>query len=1262
MVVAVGNRVLFYNAETGELIESLRGHKDAVLCVDYCYDGSRFASGGADNVVVIWKSTGAGMLKYTHTAPVQRVKWNPQTIQLASCSEIDFGLWTPDQNKVVKEKVASKVLSVSWSTDGTALALGMMSGVISIRNQQAEEVMRIEKKAPVWCLSYIPNYLTSKVQSNGQVIQNNDDLLIVGCWDKTLSFYKFAGNTSKLQAERQLRYYPCSIALAGQQGNKFNYLLVSGSNKKVTMYSRDGIRLADIISDTSWVWTSACNTHHDRVVAGSDAGQITAMQMTFDVVHALFKDRYAYRENLTEIIVHNLVTDRKVRIKCKDLIRRIALFKNKLAVQLTDRVCIYESNPDDFTDMHFRLRKERITISDKGCDSIGVTTQHLLFCKGDCVELYSFDGTRHRVWKLETAVSYMRVDGGPAGREGVLLGLESGAVLKVFVDNPFPIDMTKRPSAILGVDCSLYRTRVACVDSSNLLTVTDLKTQEVVFSFQDAVSCCFNSEVDGTLCFTSTAFVMYVVSGLSADEAGDGGGLSSVSGVRYSQLTGAQDKAKVTEPQEQHSPGLALGFQGQKIFCLNRGAISAVDVPQGANLQTALDQGDMKAAYSVACLGATEADWKLLSMRALRANALSVAKKAFARLKDTKFLNLIETIERDGDGAGAAAKTLADRKGARARGKTPAESAAAASTQAGQLDPTWLAEILAFEGHHHEAAKIYARAGRSDEAIRLFTDMRRWADAKLFAQSSGVMDVSSLTMAQAKWLQEINDWRGSAELYLSMGQGMLAATIVAEAAAAAEAGWQKTLIDVVRQSASSADSAEVLNFCGDVFIKHSEDELARETYQKVGNFTMLMTVLVNKQMWAEAAALADANEGKFDMSVFLPYAEYLVAQDRYEEAMKAFRKAGRGDLARAVLEELTFNAVSESRFKDAAYYYWMLSKEAEGGASAEYARKADLYFAFAGVHAYVTDPFTTHQPEALFQVSRFIINSLGSSEGGVPHGVSKAATLYTLAKQAMVLGTFKLARHAYDRLGKMVMPQTKRQEEVELDMLLVMAKPVRDDPDHLPVCYRCSSTNPLLNPLTNKLAKGDSCTNCGHPFVRSFTSFDVLPLVEFAPDPSISDDDAIELIRQQPGAGGATKSRGKSGSGWKEGKMDDADVMTLDDDDYLDKAAMGPGGMEKDSFTRALNLTLETQGAAYRPIALGANALANLKRSEVFVCRSTTKGQRATFYRNMLPDIAVAVSQPCNRFFHLEDFEFAYLSNKGCPYSRLKNVGEYGSL
>ena len=69
VIVAVGSRVLLYNAENGDLIDSLRGiincvhiarliniifhlfpiisagHKDTVNCVDFSSDGSKFASG-----------------------------------------------------------------------------------------------------------------------------------------------------------------------------------------------------------------------------------------------------------------------------------------------------------------------------------------------------------------------------------------------------------------------------------------------------------------------------------------------------------------------------------------------------------------------------------------------------------------------------------------------------------------------------------------------------------------------------------------------------------------------------------------------------------------------------------------------------------------------------------------------------------------------------------------------------------------------------------------------------------------------------------------------------------------------------------------------------------------------------------------------------------------------------------------------------------------------------------------------------------------
>jgi intraflagellar transport protein 122 len=186
-------------------------------------------------VVVIWKSSGQGLLKYNHSAPIQRVVYNPTMMILASCSDVsscdrhstssilssfvtigvvvllkvDFGLWTPDQKQVTKEKVPSRITAACWSADGSMLALGMLSGLISVRNQQAEEVLRFDRRAPVWSLVFIPDTtLPAAAGASGKgttigaapgTTQGggtdnsggpNKDLLVVGCWDRTYSLYK----------------------------------------------------------------------------------------------------------------------------------------------------------------------------------------------------------------------------------------------------------------------------------------------------------------------------------------------------------------------------------------------------------------------------------------------------------------------------------------------------------------------------------------------------------------------------------------------------------------------------------------------------------------------------------------------------------------------------------------------------------------------------------------------------------------------------------------------------------------------------------------------------------------------------------------------------------------------------------------------------------------------------------------------------------------------------------------------------------------
>lgn len=65
---------------------------------------------------------------------------------------------------------------------------------------------------------------------------------------------------------------------------------------------------------------------------GSNDGTVAFFELVFNVVHGLYKERYAFRDHMTDIIIHHLLTEKKVRIKCRDFVKKIAIYKNRLAV------------------------------------------------------------------------------------------------------------------------------------------------------------------------------------------------------------------------------------------------------------------------------------------------------------------------------------------------------------------------------------------------------------------------------------------------------------------------------------------------------------------------------------------------------------------------------------------------------------------------------------------------------------------------------------------------------------------------------------------------------------------------------------------------------------------------------------------------------------------------------------------------------------------------------------------------------------------
>ncbi|KFR02381.1 Intraflagellar transport protein 122, partial [Nipponia nippon] len=1141
-----------YDTSDGTLIQPLKGHKDTVYCVAYAKDGKRFASGSADKSVIIWTSKLEGILKYTHNDSIQCVSYNPLTHQLASCSSSDFGLWSPEQKSVSKHKTSSKITCCSWTNDGQYLALGMFNGIVSIRNKNGEEKVKIERtggaSSPIWSICWNPSR------------DERNDILAVADWGQRLSFYQLSGK--QIGKDRMLNFDPCCVSYF----TKGEYILLGGSDKQVSLFTKDGVRLGTIGEQSSWVWTCKVKPDSNYVAVGCQDGTISFYQLIFSTVHGLYKDRYAYRDSMTDVIVQHLITEQKVRIKGRELVKKIAIYKNRLAIQMPEKILIYELYSDDSSDMYYRV-KEKI-VKKFECNLLVVCSNHIILCQEKRLQCLSFSGIKEREWLMESLIRYIKVIGGPPGREGLLVGLKNGQILKIFVDNVFAIVLLKQSTAVRCLDMSASRNKLAVVDENDTCLVYDIHTKELLFQEPNANSVAWNTQCEDMLCFS-------------------GGGYLNI-------------KASNFPVHQQKLQGFVVGYNGSKIFCLHVFSMSAVEVPQSAPMYQYLERKMFKEAYQIACLGVTDTDWKELAMEALEGLEFETAKKAFTRVRDLRYLELISSIE--------------ERK---KRGENNNE--------------LFLADVYAYQGKFHEAAKLYKKSGHENLALNMYSDLRMFDYAKDFLGSGDPKDTKMLIKKQADWAKNINEPKAAVEMYLSAGEHMKAIEI------SGDHGWVDMLIEIARKLDKA--EREPLSKCAFYFKKLDNPGYAAETYMKVGDLKALVHLHVETHRWEEAFALSEKHP-EFKDDVYVPYAQWLAENDRFEEAQKAFHKAGRQSEAVRVLEQLTHNAVVESRFNDAAYYYWMLSMQCLDIAQENERQKtemlqkfhhfqhlAEVYHVYHSIQRYTEEPFSFHLPETLFNISRFLLHSLTKE---TPLGISKVNTLFALAKQSKALGAYKLARHAYDKLQGLQIP-ARFQKSIELGSLTIRSKPFHDSEELVPLCYRCSTNNPLLNNL------GNVCINCRQPFVFSASSYEVLHLVEFYLEDGITDEEAVALIDLE--APRLNKRENK----WQEMMKMHLDAQSLRLDDNTDIIE------DDDPFTA--KLSFEQGGSEFVPVIVNRAVLQSMSRRDVLIKR-WPKPLRWQYYRSLLPDASITMCPSCFQMFHTEDYELLILQHNCCPFCR----------
>ena len=108
---------------------------------------------------------------------------------------------------------------------------------------------------------------------------------------------------------------------------------------------------------------------------------------------------------------------------------------------------------------------------------------------------------------MEFPVRYIKVVGGPRGKEAILVGLKSGHVLQLFVDSSFPVQLIKQAHAVRYLDLSMHRQKLALIDDNSTLFVYELATAQLLLQEPNASSVAWNSCCEDMLAYSGNGHV-----------------------------------------------------------------------------------------------------------------------------------------------------------------------------------------------------------------------------------------------------------------------------------------------------------------------------------------------------------------------------------------------------------------------------------------------------------------------------------------------------------------------------------------------------------------------------------------------------------------------------------------------------------------------------------------------------------------------------------------------------------------------------------
>ncbi len=591
------------------------------------------------------------------------VAYSPVEDLLISCSSSDFGFWSPQDRSVIKYKVDSKILCASWRNDGLIIALGFYSGKISLYNVHGEEIGTINRRAPVWSLSW-NRYLSS---------DPTNDVLAVGSWDMTLSFYD--DFCRQLSEDQYLDYYPSSVTF---YGNSSDYVVVGGSSGNFCLLSREGIRLQNFgnSSRSNWIWDAKGFSEKQLIASVDSSGLVSCYFIDSDnPVKHQWKKVLAYRESGTCIAIHYFHHNYNTRIKCNGYIRALALLDDKIAVAVQEQILIY--------DIYSQCTLKHSIDTKLTIDFIRMTSNHLIASINNVLRVYdSTTGKVIKEWYLDSNITCIE-NLSTKGEERVLVGCQDGRILAFSIDSSFYASILRLSCQITSIDVSCKSRYIGIICDKSHLYIYDQMTKAYVQDVRGPHSIIFHDEIEYLYCTDSNE-------------------MSTIQDIHLQDFS--QEVAST-------SRGKIIKLSGAQIYSIEKDSSLRCDEVNMASLASQeIKSQNFEAAFEIALLGSANEFFGHLAEKALLHFNFSVSDKCYKYLNNLALVEYTRTQEL----------------------MTPQDCSSPSEVRVNIH-----AGIAMIENRFSEASESLRTAGLSKELLVLLIKMRKFKEAKeLSADSS----------------------------------------------------------------------------------------------------------------------------------------------------------------------------------------------------------------------------------------------------------------------------------------------------------------------------------------------------------------------------------------------------------------------------------------------------------------------------------------------------------------------------------------------